>query len=98
MDYSISTITLVQVAPIQRDAIIGLFGARPRIAAALWWSSLQKEAMLRERIVSLGRCDAQGRIDYLLYELVWPHAAVGLTDGEMFQLPLTQTRWAIRSA
>ncbi len=90
MDHSIGTITPVTVAPIPRDSIMGLFGRRPRISAALWWSSLQEEAMLRERIVSLGRRDARGRIAYLLCELLWRHAAVGLTDGDVFRLPLTQ--------
>ena len=47
--------------------------------------------MLRERIVSLGRRDARGRIAYLLCELLWRHAAVGLTNGNTFRLPLTQT-------
>ena len=47
--------------------------------------------MLRERIVSLGRRDARGRIAYLLCELLWRHAAVGLTDGGTFRLSLTQT-------
>lgn len=93
MDHSIGTITPVRVAPISRESIMGLFGARPRISAALWWSSMQEEAMLRERIVSLGRRDARGRIAYLMCELLWRHAAVGLTSGsgEAFELPLTQT-------
>ena len=46
--------------------------------------------MLRERIVSLGRRDARGRIAYLLCELLWRHKAVGLTSDESFFLPLTQ--------
>ena len=91
MDHSISTITPVRIAPISRESIMDLFARRPRISAALWWSSLQEEAMLRERIVSLGRRDARGRIAYLLCELLWRHAAVGLTNGDKFQLPLTQT-------
>jgi len=91
MDHSIGTITPVRVAPISRDSIMGLFGSRPRISAALWWSSMQEEAMLRERVVSLGRRDARGRIAYLLCELLWRHRAVGLADGEVFHLPLTQT-------
>lgn len=91
MDHSIGTITPVRVAPISRESIMGLFGHRPRIAAALWWSSMQEEAMLRERIVSLGRRDARGRIAYLLCELLWRHTAVGLNSGEVFQLPLNQT-------
>lgn len=91
MDHSIGTITPVRVAPISRDSMMELFAHRPRISAALWWSSLQEEAMLRERIVSLGRRDARGRIAYLLCELLWRHAAVGLANGEAFRLPLTQT-------
>lgn len=91
MDHSIGTITPVRVAPIPRESILELFGSHPRISAALWWSALQEEAMLRERIISLGRRDARGRLAYLLCELLWRHAAVGLADGEVFRLPLTQT-------
>ena len=91
-DHSISMITPVRIAPISRASMMDVFAHRPRISAALWWSSLQEEAMLRERIVSLGRRDARGRIAYLLCELLWRHAAVGLTDrGKTFRLPLTQT-------
>ncbi|MFC0387957.1 Crp/Fnr family transcriptional regulator [Muricoccus vinaceus] len=91
MDHSIGTITPVRVAPISRESLMDLFASRPRISAALWWSSMQEEAMLRERIVSLGRRDARGRVAYLLCELLWRHRAVGLTNGEVFRLPLTQT-------
>ena len=66
------------------------FARHPRISAALWWTSMQEGAMLRERIVSLGRRDARGRIAYLLCELLWRHQAVGLVDGGRFGLPLTQ--------
>ena len=91
MDHSIGTITPVRIAPISRESVIDLFAHCPRISAALWWSSLQEEAMLRERIVSLGRRDARGRIAYLLCELLWRYAAVGLTTDHGFKLPLTQT-------
>ncbi len=91
MDHSLGTITPVRIAPISRDDILDLFAQHPRISAALWWSSLQEEAILRERIVSLGRRDARGRIAYMLCELLWRHAAIGLTNGGIFQLPLTQT-------
>src|ERR1700754_3939297 len=91
MDHSIATITPVRIASIARIDLLEVFAERPRISAALWWSSLQEEAILRERIVSLGRRDARGRIAYLLCELLWRHAAVGLTNGGKFSLPLTQT-------
>jgi CRP-like cAMP-binding protein len=91
MDHSVATITSVRIARIAREDMLDLFSRRPRISAALWWSSLQEEAILRERIVSLGRRDARGRIAYILCELLWRHAAVGLTNGGTFRLPLTQT-------
>jgi CRP-like cAMP-binding protein len=91
MDHSIGTLTPVVAAPVSRESMMQLFYDHPRVSAALWWSSQQEEAMLRERIVSLGRRDARGRIAYLLCELLWRHAAVGLTVGDTFRLPLTQT-------
>ena len=91
MDHSIGTITPVRVADISRDAMMDVFTHHPRISAALWWSSMQEEAMLRERIVSLGRRDARGRIAYLFCELLWRHAAVELSSNGSFPLPLTQT-------
>ncbi len=91
MDHSIATLTPVRIAPISREKMMETFTTRPRISAALWWSSMQEEAMLRERVVSLGRRDARGRIAYLLCELLWRHQAVGLASGESFHLPLTQT-------
>ncbi len=91
MDHSIGTITPVRIAAISRERLMDVFTRRPRISAALWWSSMQEEAMLRERIVSLGRRDARGRIAYILCELLWRYAAVGLTSNGTFQLPLTQT-------
>lgn len=90
MDHSIGTITPVRVASISRDTLMNVFANHPRISAALWWSSLQEEAMLRERIVSLGRRNAHGRIAYLLCELFWRYQAIGLSNGDTFQLPLTQ--------
>ena len=94
MDHSIGTLTPVRIAPIPLDGLMDTFARRPRISAALWWSSMQEEAMLRERIVSLGRRDARGRIAYLLCELLWRHAAVGLADSGRFRLPLTQVELA----
>ncbi len=91
MDHSIGSISPVRIASIQREHMMDVFTQRPRISAALWWSSMQEEAMLRERIVSLGRREARGRIAYLLCELLWRHAAVGLNDNGSFWLPLTQT-------
>ena len=91
MDHSIGTITAVRIAALSREGLTKTFATCPRISAALWWSSMQEESMLRERIVSLGRRDARGRIAYLLCELFWRYTAMGLAQGEVFHLPLNQT-------
>ena len=94
MDHSIATVTPVRIALIERERMVSLLFDRPRVSAALWWSSLQEEAMLRERIVSLGRRDARGRVAYLLCELLWRYTAVRLTEDHVFGLSLTQNEIA----
>ncbi len=91
MDHSIGTLTPVRIAALSREGLMDIFATHPRISAALWRSSLQEEAMLRERIVSLGRRGARGRIAYLLCKLLWRYTAMGLAKDEAYHLPLTQT-------
>jgi CRP-like cAMP-binding protein len=90
MDHSVAAITPVRLADMAWQEVLDLTYNHPRIAAALWWSALQEEAILRERIVALGRRDARGRVAYLLCELFWRHKLVGLADGHLVTLPLTQ--------
>ena len=83
MDHSIAAITAVVLARVAWQEVIDLTFDRPRIAIALWRSALQEEAILRERIVALGRRDARGRVAYLLCELYWRHRLVGLVARSM---------------
>lgn len=94
MDHSVATIVPTRIAAIERDAVIDLVALRPRLGAALWWSTMQEEAIQRERIVALGRRNARGRVAYLLCELVWRQRAVGLGEEHAIRLPLTQAELA----
>jgi CRP-like cAMP-binding protein len=94
MDHSIATLVPTRVATISRDTVFDLFDNHPRIGAALWWAALQEEAILRERIVALGRRSSRGRVAYLLCELVWRQIAVGLTEDHAIRMPLTQVELA----
>lgn len=94
MDHSVAAITPVRIATIALESVMELTIRRPRITAGLWWASLQEEALLRERIVALGRRNAAGRVAYLLCELLLRHQAVGLAEGQSFELPLTQVELA----
>src|SRR5438105_4006226 len=91
MDHSVATIGPTRIAAIGRAAVIDIVANHPRIGAALWWSAMQEQAMLRERIVALGRRSARGRMAYFLFEIVWRQRAIGLAEDHAIRLPFTQT-------
>ena len=94
MDHSIGATMPVRLSAISRDDVLDMAVQHPRISAGLWWSTMQEEAMLRERIVALGRRNAVGRVAYLLCELVRRQQAIGQGQGDTIPLPLTQTELA----
>ena len=93
-DHSIATIVPCKVHHVPVNAITGLFEKHPRLGAAMWKSGLQEEAMLRERILSLGRRTAEERIAHILYELWVRLSVIGERDGKSFELPITQVELA----
>lgn len=93
-DHAIATITPATVAQVDPRQFADLFQTYPRLAAAMWKSGLQEEAMLRERLVSLGRRTAEERIAHLLYEL-WVRFHLSRPDiGRSFDAPITQVELA----
>jgi CRP-like cAMP-binding protein len=89
-DHSVVTMAPTWLARIERDTVSEIVRHHPRIGAALWWSAMQEAAILRERIVALGRRNARARIAYLFCEVLWRHRAIGLSEDQSLQLPLTQ--------
>jgi CRP-like cAMP-binding protein len=89
MDHSIGTLTDCRVAEISPERILELTD-RPAIARAFWWATLVDEGVLREWLVGIGRRDASQRIAHLLCELHVRLRAIGLADGNSFELPITQ--------
>jgi CRP-like cAMP-binding protein len=92
--HSIGTLMPTRLAAIKRSTVIDIVANHPRLGAALWWSALQEDAMLHERIVALGRRNAQGRLAYLLCELFWRQKAIGMIGDQAIRLPLTQAELA----
>jgi len=90
-DHSVAAIGPTRIAAIGREAVIEIIANHPRIGAALWWSAMQENAMLRERIVALGRRSASGRVAYILCELVWRQRSIGMALDHVIRLPFTQT-------
>jgi CRP-like cAMP-binding protein len=91
MDHSIGTITSSTVASISGKIMKDLLLNRPSIALALWWSTLQDEGVLRERIIDEGRRDAYSRLAFLIYEVFLRMRAVGIIEDQKFDFPVTQT-------
>jgi len=91
MDHSIATLSPATVATIPRDTMLDLMTRHPRIAHALWWSTLVDEATLREWVVNVGQRSAYERAAHLLCELFVRLRAVGLTNGNSCELPVTQS-------
>ncbi|GEO19422.1 Crp/Fnr family transcriptional regulator [Microvirga aerophila] len=94
MDHSIATVSPATVALIPRDTMLDLMVHHPRIAQALWWSTLVDEATLRAWIVNVAQRTAYERMAHLLCELFFRLRAVGLTNGHSCQLPVTQAELA----
>ncbi len=90
-DHSVSAIVPTRVAVIERETVSDIVAHYPRLNAALWWSAMQEAAILRERIVALGRRNARSRVAYLLCEMVWRQRAIRMAEDHSIRLPLTQT-------
>jgi len=94
LDHNIATLTDCRLALLSRDDITALC-ERPKIAQALWWSTLTDQAVLREWLVNIGRRAAEERVAHLLCELLLRLRNVGLvSDDNSYTLPVTQTELA----
>ncbi|MGE0666759.1 MAG: Crp/Fnr family transcriptional regulator [Sphingomonadales bacterium] len=90
-DHSVTAITDMTVKTFKAEDLLNLFHLSGRLAQALWWASVQEEAMLREQIVRNGRRNAGERIAHFLLELHRRALIVGEGSEEGFRLPMTQT-------
>jgi CRP-like cAMP-binding protein len=94
MDHGIATLAPASVAAIARERILNLTETYPRIMRALRWATLIEEAVTREWLVNVGQRTAFERLAHLICEMFFRLRAVGLTDGEACELPLTQAELA----
>ena len=89
MDHSVGTLTecrVVSVAPATLDA---LTAEHPRIARALWWSTLVDESITREWLVGMGRRRSDRQLAHLFCEMHVRLRLVGRAEPDAFAQPLT---------
>jgi CRP-like cAMP-binding protein len=92
MDHGLAAVSQSKAALIPHDAIRDLIHAHPRIADKLWRDALIDAAIFREWIVNVGSREAPARIAHLLCETFLKLQAVGLTQGNSFDFPITQSK------
>ncbi|WP_211231784.1 Crp/Fnr family transcriptional regulator [Ottowia thiooxydans] len=90
LDHDVATLTAVRLAIVPHAALSDIQHNQPELARKLWFLTLLDAAMHRKWIYRLGRLKAAARIAHFLCETVVRLAAVGLSDGRQFHLPLTQ--------
>jgi CRP-like cAMP-binding protein len=90
MDHSVGTLTPVLLLEMPADSFPQAADLSSRLGRALWWNWLVGEAITREWVTSLGRRNAVERLAHLFCELLVRLRAVGLTNGDSYELPVTQ--------
>jgi CRP-like cAMP-binding protein len=91
MDHGLATVSPSKAALIPHDAIRDLTHAHPNVADKLWRDTLVDAAIFREWITNVGSREAPARIAHLLCEIFLKLQAVGLTKGNSFDFPITQS-------
>jgi CRP-like cAMP-binding protein len=94
VDHPIGALRLTQVAYIPLENMLDLVDRCPRIARALWRSTLVDDAILREWLANNGRREGYGRVAHILYEVYLRLRALGKTSDHSFEFPLTQNELA----
>ena len=89
-DHSITMLSDALVAMVSSSEMAAGLDAHPRLARALWWSTLADEGVLREWLLSIRQRDPLTRVASLFCELHIRAARVGLANESTFSAPMTQ--------
>ena len=94
MDHNLATLTACVIAFIPHDELRPVLRRHPDLADALWRDTLIDAAHYRERITSLGRRQALGRVAHVFCELYLRQRVVGLATGPSCPLAPKQSELA----
>jgi CRP-like cAMP-binding protein len=94
MDHSIIALSSCRVTTVAHARLRTLTSQFPHLARLLWLSTLLDSAIHRQWLVAMGRLDALAHMAHLLCELSLRLRVIGLTEGDHFELPLSQATFA----
>ena len=87
---TITAVTDVTLSGFSRERLAALIVDHPRLAALLLALAVAGRVSLADRLASIGRTSARARVASLLCELYRRMRILGMADGGVVQLPLTQ--------
>jgi CRP-like cAMP-binding protein len=90
IDHNVAAMTPVRYANAPHDGLRRISEDYPHLTRILWFSTLLDAAIHREKILSIGRRSAVGRIAHLMCELYVRLKLVGLAHEGGYALPLKQ--------
>lgn len=91
---SVVALTDVSVSFFDTRYVAELVRTSPRLWLAALWSYSRDRSIMEERIASIGRRNAYGRLAHIIMELYLRLEFVGRATGDEFILPLTQEHLA----
>jgi CRP-like cAMP-binding protein len=91
LDHHVMTLTPCTLATVPHRNLEEITERLPHLTRLYWFGTNLDAAIHREWEVSLGRRSALSRTAHLFCELHARLGVVGLTDGDSYDLPLTQT-------
>jgi CRP-like cAMP-binding protein len=91
LDHNIMTLTRCRVALVPHEMLKAITERYPHLTRLYWFSTNLDAAIHREWELSLGRRTAAARLANLFCELQARFEIVGLTQGNTYDLQLTQT-------
>lgn len=91
-DDSVAAVTAVRVDRINHEAMLEAIRVESAVNLGLWAMAEEENAIIRDQITSLGRCETRVRIAALLCDLLKRFQATG--GGSAIALPITQSLMA----
>jgi len=91
LDHSIMALTPCRLTTVPHDKLAAITAEHPHLTRVYWFQTNLDAAVHREWELSLGRRTALSKVASLFCELRVRLGIVGLTEGDEYGLPLTQT-------
>ncbi|MNH55845.1 Nitrogen fixation regulation protein FixK [compost metagenome] len=91
MDHGVVTLSPCVIAHAPHARLRRLTEQHGHLTRLLWLDTIIDAAIHRQWLVAMGRRSGLGHLSHLVCELFTRLSAVGLNDGQSFDMPLTQT-------